>query len=385
MITTGSKLLIGATVLATLAAIGYGLTQDGVMGTVGLVSAAVALAFLTAINMYLGDSNVPADTSSLATVGAALPAPEPSPWPLVLAFGAVTIVVGLVSYQAIFIIGVIAVLAAGAQWTVQAWAEGASADRAFNAEVRSRISNTLEFPLLGAIGVGTIVYAFSRIMLWLSKTNTVVAFSILGAIVLGAAFLFAYRPSIKTGVIGAVGSLAVIGIVAGGAAAGIDGQRDIHEHETVAELAEDPEDPICESPDEFEADENASQTVGAKSNVAARITLTSDGRLEARVPGSSGDPVEPLTLPRSNPSNIIFHNESDHHRRLSLDLGPAETDEAEDEEVHGLREQTCTTLVDEGGKQMLTITVGVPSLAVEGGYRFFVPGVESADLELVVP
>ncbi len=382
MITTGSKLLIGATVLATLSAILYGLSQDGVMGTVGLVSAAVALAFLSGMNMFLRDSNVAADSEAIDTAGAALVAPERSIWPLVMAFGAVTIVVGLVSYQPIFIIGVVAVLAAGAQWTVQAWAEGASADRTYNAEVRGRIANTLEFPLLGAIGVGIVVFAFSRIMLWLSKTNTVVAFSVVAFAVLIVAFLFAYRPSIKTGAVVGFGSLAVIGIVAGGAAAGIDGQREIEQHETIEELA--PEG-ICQSPEGSEADENASQTVAAKSNVAARITLTADGVLLATVPGSGGDPVDPVTFPRSNASNIIFTNESPEHRRLSLDLGAAVAAEAEDEAQRSERDQRCTSLVEEGGAQMLTVTVPVPSVAVEGGYYFFVPGVESARLELVVP
>jgi len=53
MFTTGSKFLIGASVLATISAIAYGVAQDGVMGTVGLASAAVALAFLAGINIAL--------------------------------------------------------------------------------------------------------------------------------------------------------------------------------------------------------------------------------------------------------------------------------------------------------------------------------------------
>lgn len=383
MITTGSKLLIGATVLTTLSAIAYGVSQGEVLGTLGLASAAVALAFLTTMNMYLGDSNVAADTESVATVGAALVAPGRSIWPFVLAFGSVTIVVGLISYQAIFIIGVVAVLAAGAQWTVQAWAEGASADRTYNAEVRGRISNTLEFPLLGAIGVGIVVYAFSRIMLWLSKTNTVVAFTVVATLVLIVAFLFAYRPSVKTGGVVAVGSLAVVGIIAGGVAAGLDGEREIHPHETVEELA--PEG-ICASPEEFEFDENASQTVSIKSNVAARIKLTAEGELVATVPGSSGQFIDPINFPRSNPSNIIFSNESSEPRRLTLDLGPVEegSEEEQEGESHAENDQTCTTLVEDGGEQLLTVTIGVPSLAVPDGYHFFVPGVESAELELVV-
>lgn len=381
MITTGNKLLIGATVLATIAAIAYGITQEGSLGTVGLASAAVALAFITVMNLYLRDSNVAADAAVAPTSSAAVPAPGSSIWPFLLAFGAVTIVVGLVSYQAIFIIGVVAVLAAGAQWTVQAWSEGASADSAHNAEVRGRVANSLEFPLLGAIGVGIIVYAFSRIMLWLSKTNTVVAFSVVAGIVLIFAFLFALRPSIKSGVIGSLTGLLAIGIVAGGAAAGIDGERDIHEHETTGELAEEG---ICESPEEFEADENASQTVGNIANLAARVTLADDGTLVATVVGSNGEYIDPVSFPRSNPSNVLFTNETSEPRRLSLDLGAVEEAE-EGAEGESTTNQACTTLLEEGGQQLLTVTIGVPSLAVEGGYHFFVPGVETAELELVVP
>ncbi len=58
MFTTGTKFLIGSTVIASIAALAYGLTQDGIMGTVGLVSAALALAFLSGVNIYTRDSNV---------------------------------------------------------------------------------------------------------------------------------------------------------------------------------------------------------------------------------------------------------------------------------------------------------------------------------------
>ena len=58
---------------------------------------------------------------------------------------------------------------------LQAWAERASADARYNSAVRERMAGPLEFPLAGAVAVGILVYAFSRIMLWLSKTNTVIA------------------------------------------------------------------------------------------------------------------------------------------------------------------------------------------------------------------
>ena len=40
MFTTGSKLLIGSAFAAALFALVYGVTQDGTLGTLGLISAA---------------------------------------------------------------------------------------------------------------------------------------------------------------------------------------------------------------------------------------------------------------------------------------------------------------------------------------------------------
>ena len=60
MFTTGTKFLLGATVAALIGTLLYGLTQDGTLGTIGLVSAAVALSLLAAINVALRDSNVSA-------------------------------------------------------------------------------------------------------------------------------------------------------------------------------------------------------------------------------------------------------------------------------------------------------------------------------------
>ena len=72
MFTTGSKLLIGSSVIAIVAAVLYGVTQQGALGTIGLVSAAVALVFLAAINVYVRDSNVSAmDIEAHATAPAA--------------------------------------------------------------------------------------------------------------------------------------------------------------------------------------------------------------------------------------------------------------------------------------------------------------------------
>jgi hypothetical protein len=381
MFTTGSKFLIGASVLAAISAIAYGVAQDGVMGTVGLASAAIALAFLAGINIYTRDCNIWDDEiSSVESAPAAARPPANSIWPMAFALGAAVLTVGLVTYQAVFIIGVVLLLAAGAEWTAEAWAERASADAAYNAEVRSRIANPLEFPLAAAIGIGIIVYAFSRIMLWLSKTNTVIAFSVLGILIITVAFLLAYRPGLKSKA--AVGAIAVgvLALVAGGAAAGLDGEREIKQHETTEGLTEEGVE-ICLSTEAFEADENASQSVAASANVAAEITLNEEGSFELNVVGPLAEGSDVVTLPRSNPNNVIFINDSDEERRLSVDLTVPPAAAAEDEGPL----LKCTTLVEPGGRQNITLTIGAPSFAAPDGYFFFVPGVESARLELIVP
>jgi hypothetical protein len=384
MFTTGSRFLIGSAVLAAISALAYGVAQDGVMGTVGLASAAVALAFLAGINIFTRDANIWDDEiASVETAPAAARPPADSIWPMAFALGAVVVTLGLVTYQAVFVVGVVLLLAAGAEWTAEAWAERASADASYNAEVRSRIANPLEFPLAAAIGIGLIVYAFSRIMLWLSKTNTVIAFAVMGIIILAVAFFLAYRPGLKSrAAFGAI-AVGVLALIVGGAAAGLDGERYIHEFPTTEGLSEQGED-ICASPDVFEADEKASQSVGATAAVAARITLGEDGELTFSVNGPVEQGATSLSLPRSNPNNVLFVNRSDEERRLSLDLGTRTiTNEAgEDEEVPYL---VCTGLVEPDGQQNKTLTIGAPSVVAADGYSFFVPGVESARLELIVP
>ena len=384
MFTTGSKFLIGATVLATVSAIAYGVTQGGLMGTVGLASAALALAFLAGVNLFTRDSNIWADeVSTVESAPAAARPPANSIWPMAFALGAVVLTVGLVTYQAVFTIGIILMLAAGAEWTAEAWAERASADARYNAEVRSRIANPLEFPLSAAIGIGIVVFAFSRIMLWLSKTNTVVAFSVLGIIIVTIAFFLAYRPGLKSrAAVGAI-VVGVVALVAGGAAAGLDGQRTIHPHETTEGLSQEGED-ICSSPEAFEADKNASQSVAATAAVAAKVTLDQSGNLSYKVNGPPPAGAKALTLPRSNPNNVVFINDSGVERRLSVSLGIRKETNAE-----GVEEEVpyheCTTLLDDGGEQNLTLKIDAPSVVAPDGYYFFVPGVESARLELIVP
>jgi hypothetical protein len=416
MFTTGSKFLIGASVVALLATVIYGVGQDGVLGTVGLASATIGLIALTVLNLILGDSNVFTDDEApVETTAAAQYAPTGSVWPLGFAFGAVIVAVGLISYQPIVVIGLVALLATGAEWTVQAWAERASSDGVHNDAVRSRLSNPLEYPIGGAIAVGIIIYAFSRVMLWLSKTNTVVAFAVMAAVVLLVGFVIANRPSLKTGAVGSVMAVGAIAVVAAGTVTGVQGERDIPEFETTTiwqeeailhpeEYAEGaaegkhPADLICESPEEFpEADEEASETVANKSGTY-QVLLDESGTLDFDVPGPKEAGAVGMVIPRSNATNVIFRNNSDEDRRLSLDFGTqtVEIEEGGETEEVEAPHQICTTLIEPGGAQLLTVKAAEPSFAYDGienpngpdgadGFWFFVPGVDSAKLEVIVP
>jgi hypothetical protein len=416
MFTTGSKFLIGASVMALIATLVYGIGQGGVLGTVGLASATACLMALATLNAILRDSNVFSDDEApVETTAAAQYAPTGSVWPLGFAFGAVVIAVGLISYQPIVVVGLVAVVATGAEWVVQAWSERASGNVEHNAAVRSRLSNPLEYPVGGAAAIGIIVFAFSRVMLWLSKTNTTVAFAVLAAVVLTIGFVIASRPKLGVGAVGGVMAVGALAVVTAGSAAGVDGERDIPVFETTsvwqeeavlhpeeyaegAEKGKHPAGLICESPEEFpEADEDASQTVASKSG-SYQVFLTEDGTLAFDVPGPIEVGPAGMVIPRSNATNVIFRNESDEHRRLSLDLGTETVEIEEGGEILEVeaRHQLCTTLLEPGGAQLMTVVASLPSFAVDGienpngppgedGYWFYVPGVDTAKLELIVP
>jgi hypothetical protein len=385
MIPTGSRLLFGAAGLATVAAVLYGVTQEGSLGTVGLISAALALFLLAGVNLYTRDADVSSmDPAAATESAAAAPAPGASVWPLVGAIGGVLVVVGLVTYPVVFVFGLIALLAATAEWMLQAWSERASADRQFNEEIRGRIAHPLEFPVLGAIALGIIIYSFSRIMLFLSKTGGPAAFVVIAAFILLGGFLFAYRPSLRGGIVASVMVIAAIGLVTGGIVAALEGERETHAHETPGDLATEGE---CETTEETEADDNASQNVAAKASLTAEIVLRSDDSLVVRGEGL-GDDQTSLVIVSNTPTNVRFNNDSAEDRRLVLDLGTrAEVDEATGDTVPDTEvpDQICTALVEEGGTQLLTFSIATPSDLAEAPYRFVVPGVDGAEVEVIVP
>ena len=371
MFTTGSKLLFGASALAIAAFVVLGATNGGAVGwtaTIGLCAAAVALVFVAVINLSGRDSTVTSLEPGVAERSAAAQrTPGASIWPLLAAVGAALLVVGLVTYPVVFKAGLVVLLATIVEWMIHAWSERASADPAYNAGVRARLLHPLEFPILGAVGLAVVIYSFSRIMLFISKDAGPAIFAVLAGLVLLIGILVAYAPSLKQSVVIGVSVIAGLGLVSTGAVMALDGERAIEAHETASS---DPA--ICSSNAETDFDHHASQTVAAKSNVAATLTL-SGGVLTGQQVGMSGG-VSTITLQRGTESNVIFVNEDAEPVRLTAQTG-LET-----------ASFICTALVEEGGRQLLTLRMPQSTLAgTESPYYLKVPGLDASTVTFVVP
>jgi hypothetical protein len=386
MFSTGSKLFLGATTIALIATIVFGVATGGDTywtSMIGLISVTVALAFLTGINFFVRDSNVGSMLPDATTTSpAAQETPGNSMWPAAAALGGGLIVVGLITEPIVFKAGIVVLLACLVEWMVQAWSERASGDRAYNAGVRRRVLHPLEFPVLGAIGLAVIVYSFSRIMLYASKQAGPAIFGSMAALVLLAGFLFATRASLKRSVVAGVCTVAALGLVSTGAVMAIDGERPIEPHPTVSN---DPA--VCNSNEETEVDEKASQSLAAKSNVAATVFFD-DGKLYAEVIGIHG-PQTTITLPRSAHNYIVFRNLSDEEVRLTAHLGAFKAD------INGTpvvqKPVTCSALVEKDGRQFLELTFPKSSPPPQGHgaslepYTLSVPGVDDSSIDVVVP
>lgn len=381
MFTTGTKYFVGLAAVGLAASVVYAIASDGgALGTVGLLSAFVVVLFMLGINSFVREGDAPAaESAAVESSGAAQRAPGRSAWPAVTSIGLAVCAVGLVTLQPIFIVGAVVALAGGAEWLVQAWSERASADGRFNATARGRVAYPLELPLAAAFLLGIIVYGFSRLMLNFDKSAGTLLFGVAGAVVLFFGAVLASKKNLSKGIVGGMCAIGLVALAAGGVATALSGER----QQLVDAAAEDHfslEHRECDDK-EHEWDVKASQSIAAKSNIAATVRLTDEG-LKASQVGIPGD-LTSVVITRSNPSGIIFYNETSEPRRLNLELDSVAL-EGTDPPVFEQR-VLCTSMVKEGGSQYVNVTIGVPSFAAETPYRMVVPGVEGTEIEIVVP
>ncbi len=371
MFTTGSKYFLGIGTLAAIAiAVSMLFVHPSALAATVLFGLLGAVGLLAGVTLYVRDGEVVGNEISPSSH----PAPMTSMWPLLTAIGAALVLLGTITQAAIFLLGIVVLVAALVEWTVLAWSERASSDDAFNAAARKRLLNPIEFPVLGAVGLGLLIFSFSRVMLAVDKQVGVALFIVIGALVLVGGVLFAVRTTLKRSIVSAICAVAAIGIVAAGIAGAGSGMRS---ELVVAKYEQEHEVPReCGAETSAHSDKGATQTISAKSGVIATVDFVG-GKLTAHVQGIEGE-QRAITVPRSNPSNIIFRNHDAGDVRLVAHLGTRAVTEGVVEEV-----VSCTQMTPRGAEQLLTISIPKPSLA-NGPYTLSIAGVAGQDIELPV-
>ena len=379
MITTSSKLFYGLGAGSLAGAVLWMISGNSALGAVALFFLATALLFAGSIASFVRDGHVlSTDTAAHATAAATNRSPRASLWPLGTAVSVGVLVVGLISSPGIFKVGVALTLAMLGEWMIQNWSERGSADAAYNTKIRDYMVHPLELPVAGALLLAVIVLSFSRLMLALDKSAGTLVFAFVSAIVLAVGAVIAVRRNVSRRIVGAMSAVVLVALAGAGVATALDGERE----QLVEYSAEDPyRDRGCTAEKAY-SDKKASRSVAAKSNILATVTLR-DGQLIAEVAGYS-EPQSELYIQRANPSTILFVNETDEARRMVLSYGKVVEDLGDGVERETLL-QSCTSKVEKGGQQSVTVRIPQPSFASDEPFSITVPGVSSARLSVVVP
>jgi hypothetical protein len=380
LITTGSKYFLGLSVAALIGGLLYGIGNDwGALGAIGLASVMIAAGFLVSIMSYIRDNTSSSlDTEALSTSAAAQAPAQRSLWPFGAALGVAFLAVGVVTYQPVVVIGICIILYTILEWTAAAWSEHASGSEEFNAEARSRLLNPLEFPLLGALLAGTIAFSLSRVMLGIDSKAGAAVFGGAAAVILIVGWIFSHKVSGK--IVAGVCAAFLVLVVGAGVATGLNGERKELD-EASAEDHFSVEHRDCTSPEEQHFDEDATRAVADKASIQATATFK-DGQLTVREVSTHED-TSLLTLPRSSVAHILFRNEDEGDRRLSIALGTEPIEGATDGATKPVVE--CTALVGKGQQQLLTIRPTNPSAAFpDEPFELSIPGVEGASIQVEV-
>jgi hypothetical protein len=249
MFTTGSKWFFGLGLVSLVLAAAYGWSTGGnglgpvtagYNGGVGdhlgyalLVSIGLAALFLGLVSIAIRDAAPSALAEVAGTdVAPAVRAPaDAAYWPILGAFGAGLVVLGLVISNVLFVAGFLLLLAVLVEWMVLAWSDRATGDPATNRLVRGRVMGAFEVPLAGLAIAAVAVFSFSRMLLTASELGAVAVATVLGIVILAVGVVLATRPRVSPNVVAGLLALCAIGVVVGGVASAARGERVIEHHE----------------------------------------------------------------------------------------------------------------------------------------------------------
>ncbi len=248
MFTTGSKWFFGLGAVSFVLAAAYGWSTGGnrlgpvtagYWGGVGdhlgytlLVSVGVAATFLGISSLMSRDAN-PTSLAELAGTEDAPPAVAPAYpayWPILGAFGAALVVIGLAVSNVLFIVGCFVLLGVLVEWMVLAWSDHATGDPATNRALRQRMMAPFEVPLAGFLIIAGCIVAFSRLLLTSTEFSAVWVAAGLAVAILAVAVLLATKPKLSSSVVAGVLTVAALCVITAGVMSAARGERTIEPH-----------------------------------------------------------------------------------------------------------------------------------------------------------
>jgi uncharacterized membrane protein len=249
MFKSGSKFLFGLAGLGFLAAIVYGIATsdqgpiDSVLGPITLgykggvgdhvgYSILITLSFAAlSLGVFLSSLRDADPEAEAQLVGLESVPEAPAPttvnyWPVVGAFSAAALVLGLAVGPVMFAVGAVGITITVVEWAARAWADRATGDPEVNDSIRNRLMNPIEIPALAVLGIGGLVLAISRILLALPKVGSYLVFGLVPVIVLVLGYVIIAKPKMSQSAIAAMLLVGGVTILAGGVAAAIAGERE---------------------------------------------------------------------------------------------------------------------------------------------------------------
>ena len=197
---------------------------------VGLFGVSAGLAGIL-IAFRDADPEAEAQIVHTATVPAA-PVPVGANFmPALTAFGFVLMIVGLATRTPLYAtIGLVVVICAAFVWTLRAWAERATGDDTANADLYHRFIDPLRTPVIAILSIAVVAIGLSRLLLSVSKTNSVIVFGVVAALFFIVATNLALSPSSARSVTTVLVILGAIAINAAGIVGAVNGERKFEEH-----------------------------------------------------------------------------------------------------------------------------------------------------------
>ncbi|MCU0312023.1 MAG: hypothetical protein MUE36_13900 [Acidimicrobiales bacterium] len=151
--------------------------------------------------------------------------------PAFAAVGLAVVLIGMATASTgLALAGVAFLVIIGFTWTLRTWAERATGDDATNAELYHRIIDPLRVPVVAIIAVGVVVIGVSRVLLAVSKTGSVVVFSLIAITIFSITVLLAFVPRSGRYVLTGLVVLGAVLVIAGGIIGAVAGEREFEKH-----------------------------------------------------------------------------------------------------------------------------------------------------------